>query len=283
MRRMGGRHSVLVSGLLAGLIGLLVAGTSYAKTQSFHGHTLEEWVARLSPPQRSPEPDRVLAVLALGKFGPRAVPHLAQALARDPSPRVREEAARALRRTRESMARALPALNRALSDPSPGVRRAAAVTMAREGVGVRLPEGDLSEPESFIVRARPEDAPALQVALADQDPRIRSAAIHTLGRIGPAARPAASDLALALQDPAASVRDAASDALRQLGPEVVPTLVEALKSHKTQVRQAAVWALGVIGPAAEKAAPELRALSAHDPSPHVSRAAEVALNRIQPR
>ena len=283
MSHRGVRYSVFVSCLLAGLVCLVFPDRAYApSTQSVQGRPLENWTAQL---QNGTEAERVTAILAMKKFGPRAVPAFAKALVGDPSPRVREEAAIALRHTRQSMgARAMPMLNQALNDPDPNVRRAAAVTLAREGVDVRLQAADLREEEPpHAVRNQPEDVPALQDALTDSDSRIRKVAAQSLGRIGPAARLAAPELALALQDPAAEVRDAASDALERLGPDAVLALMGALKSHRPDVRETAAWALGLLGPAARDAVAELRALSANDPSPHVSRAAAVALAKIQPR
>jgi predicted Ser/Thr protein kinase len=62
---------------------------------------------------------------------------------------------------------------------------------------------------------------------------------------------------------------------------LVPSLVRALTHDQPRVRAEAVRALGVTGPAARPAVPDLLALRA-DPSPEVRRAVEEALDRLAP-
>jgi HEAT repeat protein len=64
------------------------------------------------------------------------------------------------------------------------------------------------------------------------------------------------------------------------GRVLVPELVGLLKSRSDDIREAAVDALGEIGPAARDALPALRALAASDPSPKVRRSAATAVRLV---
>src|SRR5262249_18036032 len=112
MNRRGLLYGVYVPCLLVGLVCVMFPGRAWApSTQFVEGRKLDYWVAQLQDPNES---ERIYAVQALIRFGPRAVPALGKALTQDSSPRVREEAARALRSTRQSMVRVQPALKKAL-------------------------------------------------------------------------------------------------------------------------------------------------------------------------
>ncbi len=267
--------------LLVGLACLAVPGLCRAE-RMYEGRKFEEWVAHLNDPT---EADRLKAVLAMTKFQPGpSVPALARVLLEDPSPRVREEAAIALRRIKKTIMRAVPALQQALKDPYPSVRQAAALTLAREGIAVEVPDEDLPNEEAYpVARNERAELPRLIEGLKDPDARIRKAAAETIGRMQSVPQAAVPELLDALQDPAASVRQAAGDALKRLGADAVPALVQALRSRSANERETAAWALGLLGPTAQAAAPDLRGLSTRDPSPDVSRAAELALGKIQAR
>jgi HEAT repeat protein len=60
---------------------------------------------------------------------------------------------------------------------------------------------------------------ALAEALKDQDAFVRQEAAHSLGQIGPDARPAAPALVAALRDRKPAVRKAAAEALKSIDPE----------------------------------------------------------------
>lgn len=281
MRRRRLRYSFFVMCLLVGLAYLTLPGQSEAAT-TYEGRTFGEWESRLRDPS---EADRVQAVLAMTHLPPgESVLALIRVLREDPSPRVREEAALALRRIKKTVGRAIPALQQALKDPDPNVRYAAALTLARERQLVKIPDADPSQRETFpVARSGRENMPALVDGLKDSDARVRQGTATLLARLGPAAKAAVPELLDALQDPSPGVQQAAADAITQIGPEAVPALVAALTVPKASDRESAAWALGLIGPAAQDAVPSLRWLSANDPSPHVARAAEQALIKIQSR
>ena len=97
--------------------------------------------------------------------------------------------------------------------------------------------------------------PALIQVLADEDGRVRGAAISALGRIGP---DAAAVLLEALQkDKTACIRAAAAAALPAIpdrAPATVPALIAAMKDADPGVRAAAALALKRIDPQAAKKA-----------------------------
>jgi vesicle coat complex subunit len=94
---------------------------------------------------------------------------------------------------------------------------------------------------------------------------------------------AVEPLIMALKDKEWDVRTMAAYALGNIGPKAekaVPALIETLKDKEQQVRDNAAWALGKIGPKAEKAVPALiEALK--DKNEYVRKAAKEALEKIQ--
>lgn len=286
MRRRRLRDSLFVRCLFVGLAYLALPGRSeagkYRPVQELEGRSFGEWKLRLKDPS---EDNRVHAVLAMTRFSPGpSVPALIEVLREDPSPRVREEAALALRRIKMTIGRAIPALEQALQDPAPNVRYAAALTLARERKLVKIPDADPSQGDTFAsARSGRENMPVLLNGLKDSDARVRQGTATLLARVGPAAKAAVPELLDALQDPSPGVQQAAADAITQIGPEAVPALLGFLTAPKASTRESAAWALGLIGPAAQDAIPHLRGLSTNDPSPHVARAAEQALIKIQSR
>jgi HEAT repeat protein len=272
---------VFVWSLLVGLVCLTLPGQSEAK-RAYEGGEFRAWEPHL---RDATEADRIRAVQAMTKLPPGpTVLALGRVLLDDPSPRVREEAALAIRKIKKTIGRVVPALYQALNDPYPNVRYAAALALAREGKLVEFPDADLYGEEGYpAVRSGRENMTVLRDGLKDSDARVRQGAAKILARLGPEAKPAVPELLHALQDPASGVREAAGDALKRIGPEAVPALVVALTANKAEERESAAWALGSIGPAAQDAVPSLRGLSANDPSPEVARAAEQALKKIQSR
>jgi HEAT repeat protein len=155
--------------------------------------------------------------------------------------------------------------------------------------------------------------PALIKQLGDDSAMVRAHAAHALGQIGSAAKPAAEALAKLVFDKEAPVRREAIRAYRSIRPgpevsiplftklfqtadpevrihvmaamaeegkEVVPALIEALKSE-----EAAYWAcvvLSEIGPDAEAAVPALVELFQSHEQPEVCREAVLALAAIGP-
>ena len=117
--------------------------------------------------------------------------------------------------------------------------------------------------------------------LGDRSPEVRQRAVGALAHFGPTAVPA---LTRTTKDVTVQVRQAAVWTLGGMGPvakDAVPALAQALADLNVHVRQTAAWALAAFGPAAENAVPELaRAMS--DPSTVVRANAAEALRAIGP-
>jgi HEAT repeat protein len=85
--------------------------------------------------------------------------------------------------------------------------------------------------------------PALIRATRHESPLLRRAAANTLGLVGPAAEPAASELVdLVLFDEHEEVRDLAARALARIGGTAEPALARLLADHETAVRERAAGA-----------------------------------------
>ena len=181
------------------------------------------------------------AAQALASIGPdarSAVPALLAAL----KPRKEVAHADVIRAgARLALARigtsAVHALIEALKDKGEGV-----APLAGEALGWILPP--------------PKEAvPALRAALKN-DRAHAAVYAHALGQLGPLARAAVPDLIELLAN--AAVRPEAAVALVRIDPEqaekVVPLLVKDLQATEEKQRQAAILALGRLGPAAQAAA-----------------------------
>jgi HEAT repeat protein len=105
--------------------------------------------------------------------------------------------------------------------------------------------------------------PALRRALTDDRRAVGLAAIVALGKIGRDAAEAADDLNARLKEEDAEACAEICEALGKIGPTGVPGLVDALKDNSREVRRAAVYALGDIGPDAKAAVPALAAIFRH--------------------
>jgi len=119
----------------------------------------------------------------------------------------------------------------------------------------------------------------LREALGDRDPGVREAAAKALGEIGSRASEAVTDLCESLGDEHASVRQAAAEALAKIGLASLDCLMTALKHRYWYVRELAAWALGELGPAAQKAVPSLIARF-NDKDLGVRKAAVEAVGKI---
>ena len=106
-----------------------------------------------------------------------------------------------------------------------------------------------------------EQIEAVIQALDDTDPSVRTEAITSLGRYGPAAeRSIPALLAKALHDPTTEARVQAIVALAAIGEGpsvVVPVLVSLLRGGNHRVRVEAARALRAFGPAGKEALPVL--------------------------
>ena len=137
------------------------------------------------------------------------------------------------------------------------------------------------QPQAQELRYQERTFADWQGDLGDRSPEVRRRAAHALAHFGPVAVPA---LARTINDVTVQVRLAAVWTLGEMGPvakDAVPALAQALADLNVQVRQTAAWALGAFGPAAKDAVPELaRAMS--DSGPVVRANAAQALGSIGP-
>jgi HEAT repeat protein len=98
---------------------------------------------------------------------------------------------------------------------------------------------------ALAVWANANDVPALIVALDDEDPRIRRAAIKPLGRIKD--ERVVEPVARRLADPDAFVHNDAMRVLRQIGPIAEAEVVKCLNSPDVPTRERACHVLQTIG------------------------------------
>jgi HEAT repeat protein len=262
-------------------------------------------VASGEPPFRQAAAE---ALARLGAAAAPAVPDLIRALS-DWSPPARQWAARALAAVGPAAGHAVPTLLGLLADYDDGVREAAAEALVSVGepavplLALVLEERDLRRAgdrpafrEAVDRLWRQLDAEgghgipdrawrtptwAAREGLREQTEFVHEAAARVLGRLGPAAAPAAPALAQALCDQSERVRSAAARALGEIGGEAAPVLVSALASEDHVLREAAATTLGRLGPAARCAVPALTA-ALRDPRVGVRQAAAQALAQVAP-
>lgn len=237
-------------------------------------------------------PLRPAAVTALSAIGAGAVPALVAALNRQ-SPAIRSGAADALGGIGAGATQAIPALINLLGDRDYEISHHAASALGRIGPAAVPALMQVAAREDGRVTGMAEtvfsylDAgPDLVHELArllgssGEKPCVRAFATKALGRMQEKAKDAAPDLVRALGGENSEVRSAARWALGQIGPAAVPALREALKNDNVQVRSNAASALGSMGPAAEDAVPAL-AQALRDENPVVRIEAISALEKIQ--
>jgi HEAT repeat protein len=218
----------------------------------------------------SPEADvREAAAAALVREGPLAVDALEKALA---DPDVRGIAMEILTAIGPVSKDALDAFLEALADPDPSHRGDAAIAIAAIG------------PDAA------DAVPALQAMLTSTDgpPGLRYAAAYALGRIGAAAKPAATDLQKLTGSDDELLATVATWASLKIEPgnttlvaSAVPLLRKALRGGAQLARLEAAVALGDIGAPAADAVPILELVSEEDPAPAVRAAAKRALEQIR--
>lgn len=116
-------------------------------------------------------------------------------------------------------------------------------------------------------------------ALRDPEspPARRVAATALLGHVRNEV--AVEPLVQAVLDDDPAVRWEAAASLCRLADLATPVLVEGLRHYNPEIRKVAVHALGVIGPGAAAAVPELSKLL-NDPRPKLRRRVEAALREI---
>lgn|SRR6266550_2532613 len=191
-------------------------------------------------------------------------------------PKVRLEAAEALRRRGPAARAAIPSLMQVLSaDPDRGVRATAARTLgemwpaATEAIPVLIQA--LSKDSNGMVRmlaaqalgelkttAKPAIPALIQALREDTDKNVRGFAAFALGQIGPQeAKVAIPELIhLVIEDESGS--GLAASTLGRMGPEAIPPLIDVLtKESRTHPRTVAADILGHLGPQAKAAVPPL--------------------------
>jgi HEAT repeat protein len=251
-------------------------------------------------------PLRPAAAWALAKMGARqALPLLIQALPKDDNPEmqiVTPVALLLLNPDSEAFTRlAVPRLVGLLTHDSSVVRREAAATLAGIGpkaapavgqlaVGLADPDPVLrAEYLSALGAIGPPAAEALSVilaALADQDLHVRYSATYAIGKIGSAAKDAIPVLERNLQGRDEFLKLISAWALVHVEPRrpglatvCAGPLARALKLPDARVRREAALALGMLGPAAASAVPDLKEV-ANDQDESVRDAVAEALKKI---
>ena len=112
----------------------------------------------------------------------------------------------------------------------------------------------------------------------DRDSWMRQEAAAALGKMGPAATAALTEM---FKDDDVFVRDAAAKAMKEVGPTTIPALTALLRDKDDNVRWAAADALGYQGPKAKTAVPALAELL-KDQNNNAQGAAASALRQIGP-
>lgn len=107
----------------------------------------------------------------------------------------------------------------------------------------------------------------------------RQRAARNLGRLGWLARDALPALVAALGDDNQKVREAAAHAIGLMGPDALPALAGMLAHPDKYVRRHAVWALGKLGPLARPARVELCS-ALRDADPRTASGAAQALGNM---
>ena len=240
------------------------------------------------------DPDMSVRLAAVEELGPRAgssdeaVAALVEALT-DSAPLVRRFAAGGLAGVKSPSASLLLALGKLLKDPELEPRESAARSLAAlspradaaavKDLGLMLAAATADRESSVralavdalgglgvsAARVVPAIRPALERAIADPVPEVRSAAAAVAGQLGTGVPWSMGLLIKALADPVHDVRKQAVVALEKMGPDAAPAtraLARQLRAKEIYLRVFAADALTAIGPAARAALPELKAMVA---------------------
>ena len=211
--------------VVLGTVALLVMAVTLKRP------ALEQWY--LWQLESENEEERAIAAETLGEMNSvRAVPKLAETLAKEPGPYARTRIADALRGIvpgAVSAVDAVPALIDALKADHEDVRGTAAEILGKIG----------SQAKAAI--------PALGTALAtDKSVSVRTVAAGALGEIGRGVKDAVPVLEEALKCRFDDVRDSAAYALGEIGPEAagaLPSLRDTLKDPVGRVKWSAAEAI----------------------------------------
>ncbi len=209
---------------------------------------------------------------AISLIGAPAVPRLVTAM-QDPDRGVRMAAAQAIACLGERANGALPGLVALLEHQEDEVRADAALAISQIGT------------------VRTQAIPALILTLRDNDrgPHgrvidVRQSAARALGAMGPAAKPAASELKSLLEDPDPAMRLEAATALWRIERDtnLVQRVAEQLeKPQSPYAYRGFVDLLAQMGPAAQSAVPGILRTSTNW-GPGMARSVRRALSRIDP-
>jgi HEAT repeat protein len=234
--------------------------------------TIEDLVKKLAAVTDSQ--GRVLVLDEIGAIGQNAKPALSALVAAfgDSEPRVRWHAARAVGLIGEDSRSAIPDLVKLLGDDDPIVvtQAAAALGQIREDDGREtVPDADAAIYSSAIE--------PLAKSAVHGDARVRRAAMQALRRFSPAPGAMAPIVSRHLADADPSVVLAALHTVADLGSDAVPLLLEALKDPKS--RYWAEVALAAMGPEAAPATESL-AVAAGEGEPDERLQAILALASI---
>jgi len=207
-------------------------------------------------------------IAQLGKPASSVVPKLVLAL-NDPDEGVRRVAIEALKRMGSAAKPAIKTLGPRLTDDQPSVRTAAAEILRSMGPAVKEAVGDMSD------------------ALAGEDSNVRKLVAETLTRLGPDAKPALPALikALGTKEYDAYQRTALADAIGAIGAAATsasPTLLVLLDHPDPILRASVARALGRVQPPADQAVPKLLTMIAKDSNSNVRTAAIFALGKMGP-
>lgn len=233
-----------------------------AAEPTYAGRSLQAWTARLDDPDPA---RRLAAIKALGAIGHEAtpsIPELTRALS-DRESLIRCEAAVSLGNVGPAAAGSAPAMFDAM-------RRAS-------GLQTGLIAG-------AIARLGPSVVPSLVEATRERPGSVRRESIHALGLMGPEAQGAIGRIEELTRDHDSSTRMQAASVFWSISgrPDAASTLIEALGDPDKSVRSQAAYRLGLIGAAANSAIPALtRMLEGENTSDH--EAALNALGRIGPQ
>jgi HEAT repeat protein len=226
---------------------------------------------------------------------------------RDPDGQVRVAANWTLWRIASEKAAVL-ALKSAVKDAAPAVRAAAAIALTWPGIGSPDDLADLApvlkdliptlqDPDAntrgsaaaaillICVNSKGKAkgaAPALAIAIRNDDPIVRFRVIHALAGVGPEAKSALPEVIRAMHDPDVTTRKSAAWAIGKIGPDdqsVVTAASKALVDQAWPVRMEAAYTLARVGPIAKPAVEPLLTVT-RDSSLQVRVASGAALWRI---
>lgn len=236
------------------------------------------------------QPTRDAAIDALSRMGEPAVRAVQPWLA-EGTEEQRLSACKVLAGMGKNASLVLSGLRTALRDPYPRIRIEAAKALgaagtyalpAHQALVYQLRDDNDQVRETVIqalIQIGPSGSKELISALQDRSWRAREGAARVIGRFSSLAEAARVPLIRSLDDPSVNVRLAVIDALSVLGESVVEDMIEQLRSDSVLRRFGGARVLGNVGPAASEALPALQKLLS-DPDAIVRAEAQRAIRAI---